>query len=115
MGHIVFPAAGTGAAEEGAPKPDRVLAGQPRFRTWNAYESADGRIYCGVWECTPGLWRISYEEWESCTVISGRSVVTPDGGDAIVLGPGDSLVLEPGFTGTWEVIETTRKTYVVRF
>jgi uncharacterized cupin superfamily protein len=27
---------------------------------------------------------------------------------------GDSFVIRPGFRGTWEVIETTRKHYVVR-
>jgi hypothetical protein len=26
---------------------------------------------------------------------------------------GDSMILRPGFKGTWEVIETTRKDYVL--
>jgi uncharacterized cupin superfamily protein len=100
--------------EAGAPDPERIVAGAPKFRTWNRYESADGRTFCGVWESTPGLWRIAYDEWESCTIMSGRSVVTPEGGTPIELGPGDSLVIDPGFRGTWEVVETTRKTYVIK-
>ena len=27
---------------------------------------------------------------------------------------GSRLVLRPGFKGTWEVVETTRKDYVIR-
>lgn len=113
MGWQRFAATGLGEPEEGAPAPDRVLAGAPRFRTWNRYESADGHVFCGVWECTPGKWRVTYDEWESCTLLEGRSVVTPDGGEPVVLGPGDTMVLEPGFAGAWEVVETTRKTYVI--
>jgi hypothetical protein len=111
---VRFPATGAGEAEAGAPAADRLITGTPQFRTWNAYESQDGKIFCGVWEATPGKWRVVYEEWESCTLIEGRSVVTPDGGAPVALGPGDAMVLEPGFTGTWEVVETTRKTYVIR-
>lgn len=114
MTAVAFPASPAGPGEAGAPVPGRVLDGTPAFRTWNAYEHPDGLTYAGTWEATPGRWRILYDEWECCTVLSGRSVVTPDGAEPIHLGPGDSLVLEPGFAGTWEVVETTRKTYVVR-
>lgn len=40
--------------------------------------------------------------------------MTEDGGAPIHLRAGDRLILRPGFTGTWEVIETTRKDYVIR-
>jgi uncharacterized cupin superfamily protein len=32
----------------------------------------------------------------------------------ISAGPGDAFVIEPGFTGTWEVVETMRKRWVIR-
>lgn len=111
---VKFAGTGEGEAEVGAPKPERLEAGSPAFRTWNSYESADGRTFCGIWEATPGRWRIVYEEWESCTLLEGRSIVTTDGGPAVTLGPGDTMILEPGFAGTWEVLETTRKSYVIR-
>jgi len=114
MAATFFRAIELGEPEEGAPTPDRIVSGNPTFRTWNRYESADGKTFCGVWEATTGLWRIAYDEWESCTILVGRSVVTPEGGQPIALGPGDTLVIEPGFRGTWEVVETTRKTYVIR-
>ena len=99
--------------EVGEPAADRLLAGTPRFRTWNV-EEADGGLYAGVWESTPGKWRIVYDEWEYFHILSGYSVVTEDSGKAVHLRAGDSLILRPGFRGTWEVVETTRKDYVIR-
>ena len=99
--------------EHGAPAPDRLLSGDPRFRTWN-FEAAPGGLYAGVWEATPGKWRIVYEEWEFCHILSGRSVIARDDGETLAVSAGDSFVLRPGFIGTWEVLETTRKEYVIR-
>ncbi len=101
-----------GTPEEGAPAPERVVKGDPRFWTWNA-EERDG-IYAGVWEASPGAWRVSYDEWEFCHILSGVSVLTEDGGVPRTLRAGDAFVIRPGFTGVWEVVETTRKEYVIR-
>jgi uncharacterized cupin superfamily protein len=98
--------------ETARPDPARLIAGDPVFTTWNIEES--DRLYSGLWQSTPGKWRIVYDEWEYFCVHKGRSIVTPDDGDPITLGPGDSLILRPGFTGTWEVLETTLKDYVIR-
>lgn len=99
--------------EIGRPAPDRLISGNPEFRTWN-FEEADGGIYAGIWEATPGKWRIVYEEWEYFHILSGHSVVTEEGGAESHLKAGDSMILRPGFKGTWEVVETTRKDYVIR-
>jgi uncharacterized protein len=93
------------------PAPEKVISGDPVFTTWNV-EERDG-LYCGMWQATPGKWRIAYEEWEYCRILSGRSVITDDSGAAHAVGPGDSFILRPGFRGTWEVLETTRKDYVI--
>lgn len=99
--------------EEGAPAPDRLISGTPKFRTWNA-EEAEGGVFAGIWEATPGKWRIVYDEWEFCHILSGVSVVTEDGGETRTVKAGDSFVLRPGFKGSWEVLETCRKEYVIR-
>jgi uncharacterized cupin superfamily protein len=99
-------------AETDRPAPDKLISGDPVFTTWNA-EERDG-LYCGIWQSTPGKWRISYDEWEFCHILEGVSVIAEDGGEAVTVRAGDSFILRPGFAGTWEVIETTRKDYVIR-
>ena len=96
------------------PAPEKVIEGDPQFTTWLVEERDDETLFTGVWEATPGKWRISYDEWEFCSILSGRSVVTDTDGIAHELKAGDSFVLQPGFSGAWEVIETTRKLFVIR-
>jgi uncharacterized cupin superfamily protein len=107
--HRLTPAAA--APEVSRPAPEKVLAGDPVHTTWNAEER--GGLYAGIWESTPGTWRISYDEWEYCRILSGRSILTEDGGTAHEVRAGDSFLIRPGFRGTWQVVETTRKDYVI--
>lgn len=100
------------APETSRADPAKVLAGDPVHTTWNL-EECDG-LFCGIWESTPGKWRVAYDEWEYCRILSGVSVIAEDGGAAMTVRAGDSFVIRPGFSGTWEVIETTRKDYVIR-
>lgn len=106
----VTPAAAS--PEASRPDPARVLAGDPVHTSWNL-EDRDG-LYCGIWQSTPGSWRIVYDEWEYCRILAGRSVISGDDGSRLEVGPGDSFVIRPGFSGTWTVLETTRKDYVIR-
>jgi uncharacterized cupin superfamily protein len=99
--------------EHGAPAVDRLISGDPKFLTWNLDEEKGG-LYTGVWEATPGKWRIEYDEWEFCHILSGISEISEDGGETRTVSAGDSFVIKPGFKGTWEVLETTRKEYVIR-
>lgn len=77
--------------EESAPLPERVLSGDPRFLTWNVEESADGKLFAGIWESSPGKWRIEYDEWEYCHILSGCSIVTEDGGESREIVAGDRV------------------------
>ena len=113
MATLFLPVSTDGEAERGVPPPGRIISGSPTFTTWNV-EEAPGGLYAGVWEATPGKWRIEYDEWEFCHILSGVSVIEEDGGAARTVRAGDSFVLRPGFKGSWEVVETTRKEYVVR-
>ncbi len=49
------------APEVSRPTPEKVLAGDPVHTAWNV-EDRTG-LYAGIWESTPGTWRISYDEW----------------------------------------------------
>lgn len=94
------------------PDPAKVIAGDPVHSTWNI-EEIDG-LYCGQWQSTPGKWRISYAEWEYVYIHQGHSILTDAQGVQTHLRAGDSFIIRPGFEGTWEVLETTLKDYVIR-
>ena len=107
-----FPVAPNVEPEVERPSREKVLAGDPVFTTWNL-EDAEG-LYCGIWQSTPGKWRVSYDEWEYFRILEGVSILTDAEGTETRLQAGDSMVIRPGFKGTWEVQETTRKDYVIR-
>ncbi len=98
---------------EEVPAKESVISGAPRFKSWTVDEAAGG-ISSGLWESTPGKWRFENDHWEYCRILSGVSIVTEDGGEAHNVRTGDSFILRAGFKGTWQVIETTRKDYVIR-
>jgi len=95
-----------------APSQDRILAGEPRWRSWIHF--AEGDMTGGEWESTPGRWTIAYDKWEFLRILSGRGVLRRDDGLAIALEPGTTAIIRPGFTGVWEVSETMRKHFLVR-
>jgi uncharacterized cupin superfamily protein len=98
--------------EVSRPDPEKLISGDPVHTTWNL-EETDG-LYCGLWQSTPGKWRVSYSEWEYFHIQSGYSILTSADETVTQLHAGDSLIIRPGFAGTWEVVETTLKDYVIR-
>ena len=99
------------------PKPERLIRGNPLRETWNRVDEAlpAGRVYCGVWRCEPGHWRIAMgpTERELFTVVSGRCRVHDARGGFEEAGPGEGLYLPPGFVGEFEVLEHLTKTYMI--
>ncbi len=93
------------------PPAERILAGDPVQTSWNLFTSADGRFNSGIWECQPGKWRAIFTESEFCYILSGVLVVVGDDGQTATYRAGDAFLSPSGFTGTWEVQETTRKYY----
>ncbi|MBB3066446.1 cupin domain-containing protein [Limibacillus halophilus] len=101
------------AVEESRPDATKIIAGDPLQRTWNYYESSDGKLYSGIWEAEPGTWRINYDEAEYCIILEGQSRLTDEHGAVLELRPGSAIFIPPGFKGTWEVVTRTRKHYVI--
>lgn len=93
--------------------PSHVIAGRPETRGINAFSSRDGAFSAGVWEGTPGKWRIHFAEDELCVLLSGRVVLTDSAGAQRTFVAGDAFVIPAGFLGTWEVVETARKVYAI--
>lgn len=105
---------------KGAPKvskaaPERLIAGEPTFKTWAQDSTRDDMIATGVWEATPGETRsMKGETFEFCHILSGVVALREDGVEGErIFRAGDSFVMKPGFVGVWRTIETVRKIYVV--
>ena len=103
----------TFAPRESKALPERLIAGDPAFKTWAQDVSMDDMVHTGVWEATPGeTHSIKGSTFEFCHILSGVIELKPDGGDAVTYKAGDSFVMKPGFVGIWKTIETVRKIYV---
>ena len=77
--------------------------------------SDDGLLETGVWECSPGTFTATRDGYdEVATILAGTATVTDSQGGTIDVGPGSVIVTPSGWTGTWTVHETLRKTYVIR-
>ena len=100
------------APEIDHPSEEKLISGTPEFTTCSLEETEDQ--FTGIWQSTPGKWHVSYDEWEYFNILEGHSVLTDADGTEFQLHAGDRMVIRPGFTGTWEVLETTRKDYVIR-
>jgi uncharacterized cupin superfamily protein len=97
------------------PRPDRLVAGNPNRTTWEHFATSNGDLSAGVWACEPGAWNIAFAPGkdEFFCIIEGRIRITDSDGQATEFGPGDAAVIPSGFTGTFEVLESVRKHYVL--
>lgn len=92
---------------------EKCKAGQPLQRTWHHFTSEDQKFLAGLWEAEPGCWKISYTENEFCQILAGRSILRDANGNEHLLKAGDNFTIPSGFEGEWEVLETTKKIYVI--
>jgi uncharacterized cupin superfamily protein len=112
---MVLKSEGRGAPdpEHGEPSSDALISGRYVTKTWNYWTGEDGRLYCGIWDCSAGKVRIDYTEWEFCHLLEGEAVLTNDEGESWRLKKGDGFIIPPGFKGTWETVQPVRKHYVI--
>ncbi|TVQ67257.1 MAG: cupin domain-containing protein [Oceanospirillales bacterium] len=92
---------------------EKLISGNPLQSLWMHYTDESEQFFSGVWRSEPGKWRIHYTEEEYCLISGGVSVVTDESGKSIRLKSGDEFIIPKGFIGTWEVIETTTKRFVI--
>jgi uncharacterized cupin superfamily protein len=101
------------AAEDYFLAPEKLIRGNPKQTVWMHYTDPSGQFMVGLWRSEPGLWRVRYTEQEYCHILEGTSVLTDAAGHAVTVSAGDSFVVPPGFVGTWEVVATTTKRFVI--
>jgi len=92
---------------------EKCLRGQPLQKTWHHFTSDDQKFFAGIWEAGPGCWKIKYTENEFCQILEGRSVLRDASGNERQISAGDNFTIPAGFNGEWDVLETTRKIYVI--
>ncbi len=89
-----------------------VTDGKPTMETTVQHKTEDGKVLSGTWKATVGTYHATFAEYEFVHMISGRIIITPDGGEAVEVGPGDAFVVEANFKGTWEILENVVKHFV---
>lgn len=69
------------APRESSPLPERLISGNPAFKTWAQDVARGEMIHTGVWEATPGETRsIKGETFEFCHILSGVVELKPENG-----------------------------------
>jgi uncharacterized protein len=113
---VALKTSGKGAPkkEQGKAEPAKLIKGKYATAMWNHWTGEDERLYCGIWESTPGEVKIAYDEWEFCHSIAGEVVLRKDGDKkGRRFKKGDAFIIPAGFKGTWETVRKVRKHYVI--
>lgn len=106
-------AAGAGTPEDYFLAPEKLITGNPKQTLWMHYTDPTKQYFVGVWRSEPGKWRIHYTEEEYCHMLDGVSVITDEAGHAVTVVAGEEFVIPRGFIGTWEVVKTSTKRFVI--
>lgn len=64
-----------------------------------------------VWEKGVSTFPWTYDQKETCYLLTGEVVVTPEGGEPVTLRRGDLVVFPAGVQCTWEIRSPVRKHY----
>ena len=89
------------------------VEGNPQQSLWNHYSDPSEQFHSGVWQAGVGCWKVSYTEYEFCQILAGISILHGSDGSSKKLVAGDNFVIPAGFSGEWEVVEVTKKIYVI--
>lgn len=97
------------------PRPERLVTGNPQRTTWHHFTNDSGEVFMGIWASEVGAWRIEMgpTEDEYFYVISGRGELIAETGETREFTVGDAVIIPAGFKGTFHVIETLTKHYVI--
>lgn len=66
-----------------------------------------------VWSKEASVFPWKYDQRETCYLLDGEAVVTPDGGPPVTIGAGDLVTFPAGLACTWNIRQAVRKHYDV--
>lgn len=94
------------------PQPD-ALDGASQSTGRLLHEGPDNIPESGIWDCTPGRWRLCVPRDEFCHFVSGRAQYRADSGEVIEVTAGTCVLFPAGWTGEAEIFETIRNIYML--
>ncbi|MBT3712971.1 MAG: DUF861 domain-containing protein [Anaerolineae bacterium] len=89
------------------------LEGSAPETSWLEVYSDDEGRESGIWECTPGKYRMERESDEFCYILQGHWKLISDDGEVSEVKAGDAIFLRNGWGGTSHIIETVRKVFMI--
>lgn len=78
------------------------------------FVNADGDFSTGVWTSTPAKWRAFSDRDEFCYIVEGHIRLIGNDGHVQTFRTGEAFLIPNGFSGYWEVVETTTKYFAIR-
>lgn len=64
-----------------------------------------------IWEKEASTFPWTYGDNETCYILEGDVIVTPEGGEPVQFGKGDIVTFPAGMSCTWEIRSDVRKHY----
>jgi uncharacterized protein len=64
-----------------------------------------------IWTKEISTFPWTYDSQETCYILEGDVVVTPDGGEPVQMGEGDLVTFPAGMSCTWEIRVPVKKHY----
>lgn len=79
--------------------PDEKLIAEMGIRNWP------------IWEKEVSEFPWFYSEKETCLLLEGEVIVTPEGGEPVTFGEGDLVTFPAGLSCHWKITKNVRKHY----
>lgn len=70
-----------------------------------------GIYYWPIWKKEASTFPWTYDKQETCYILQGEVVVTPDGGEPVEIVRGDLVTFPKGMSCTWEIKQDIKKHY----
>jgi uncharacterized cupin superfamily protein len=65
-----------------------------------------------VWSKEVSTFPWSYDQQETCYILEGEVIVTPEGGEPVEIVRGDLVTFPAGMNCSWEIKQDIRKHYI---
>ena len=64
-----------------------------------------------IWKKEVSEFDWEYDQTETCYIVEGEAIVTPDGGEAVTITAGDLVTFPKGMKCAWEITADIEKHY----